>query len=93
MVFILEENVHKKYQLVTPICSGVQQQDAHICPNKLRQPVVEMNVGGGNTAISFQYAALVSLLAPFLLNVNNDSNSMTTQYILLVAAFCIMITR
>lgn len=34
------------------ICSKVQQQAANICPNKLRQPVVAMNVGGSNTGLS-----------------------------------------
>lgn len=34
------------------ICSKVQQHAANICPNKLRQPVVVMNVGGSNTGLS-----------------------------------------
>lgn len=54
MVFLIKgKYTHTKIPISNSISVKVQQQAAHICPNKLRQPVVEMNVGGGNTGISF----------------------------------------
>lgn len=41
-----------KLEISHSICNKMEQQAANVCSNKLRQPVVVMNVGGGHTGIS-----------------------------------------